>query len=70
MDKCPKCGYVEEECEVSGCHEQWEWEGWYRVVDPFLHTPTGLMQKRKVCDEHGYLLDGSTDQELNGKEGK
>lgn len=58
MDKCPNCGYVEEECEVPGCHEPWEWEGWHKVKDPFLGTSTGLMQKRKVCDHHEYLLDG------------
>ena len=55
--KCPKCGYVENECEVSGCHEPSEWEGWWRAIGPF-GLPTGLIQRRRVCEAHKILLIG------------
>lgn len=32
-------------CEVSGCNNLAEYEGWYRCKDTFLGTPTGLIQK-------------------------
>jgi hypothetical protein len=70
--RCPNCGYEfdsEEEdlvlCEVAGCANLAEWEGWYEVRDPMLGTPTGLVQKRSVCSDHKYMLRGSGKDELD-----
>lgn len=65
--KCPCCGSEVEEdiCEVQGCTEVAEHEGWYRVLDPFLQTPTGLIQRRRVCGEHVNMLIGQVPNEAN-----
>lgn len=59
---CPCCGQPkpdhEPKCEVQGCQNIGIWEGWYRCKDPLIGTPTGLLQRRQVCDEHKYLLEG------------
>ena len=44
-------------CEVDGCHNVAEWRGWHKVKD-FTGNPTGLIQRRLVCDEHKHLLNG------------
>jgi predicted amidophosphoribosyltransferase len=56
---CPECGsrFIMEYCEVQGCENEAEWEGWYRAVD-FTGNTTGLIQIRKVCQEHKSLLIG------------
>ena len=43
-------------CEVQGCKAAAEWEGWWRARDPLTGEPTGLIQRRAVCDEHRWLL--------------
>ena len=52
-DTCERCGYspVENTCEVTDCTSPAKYEGWIRVKDGF-GIPTGLMQKRRVCEEH------------------
>ncbi len=41
-------------CEVPGCRKPAEYEGWVRVRD-FTGTPTGVIQRRCVCEEHTNL---------------
>jgi hypothetical protein len=43
-------------CEITGCSNLAEYEGWWKVKD-FAGNPTGLMQKRKVCEFHVDLLN-------------
>lgn len=43
-------------CEVQDCREAAVYEGWWRVLDSFLGTSSGLIQKRSVCEEHRSLL--------------
>lgn len=64
METCPNCGYKEIPCEVPGCKEEAEWEGWYRVVD-FTGNPTGLIQKRMVCELHKFYLIGYGKEETD-----
>lgn len=45
-------------CEVQGCNEPAIYEGWHRATDPFMGTPTGLIQRRCVCVAHKDLLIG------------
>jgi hypothetical protein len=45
-------------CEVSGCSEEAEYQGYWRVKDSF-NIPTGLIQLRNVCNGHKSLLIGS-----------
>jgi hypothetical protein len=47
-------------CECHGCVNDAKWEGWITVVDIF-NIPTGSIQKRRVCDEHKYLLNKESD---------
>ena len=49
-------------CEVQGCNGPAEYEGWWRALDPFLGTPTGLIQRRTVCEKHKSLLIGGKDE--------
>ena len=65
MKTCPICGYEEILCEVSGCENEAEYEGWYRCTDPLLDTPTGLIQRRMVCIEHTTLLIGAEKEKEN-----
>lgn len=60
MSKCPLCGHDDglETCEVTGCHNIAEYEGWYRHLDPLLQTPTGLLSRIRVCHEHAPTLNG------------
>ena len=48
---CPRC-------EVGSCDQSAEWEGWVRRLDPFTREPSGLIQRRNVCDEHRSILIG------------
>lgn len=57
--KCPNCGHnfcveneIENKCAVQGCLNEAVWEGWYKCKDPIFGEPTGLSQRRCVCDEH------------------
>lgn len=44
-------------CDVDGCHEPAEYEGWYKVKDPAGYS-TGLMRKARVCEGHrGKLIN-------------
>lgn len=45
-------------CEVDGCYNDAEYEGYWRVKD-FAGIPTGLIQLRKVCPLHKSLLIGA-----------
>jgi len=45
------------QCEVAGCDEPAEYEGWYKVTDP-MGVPTGLIQLRRVCGDHKGALRG------------
>jgi hypothetical protein len=62
---CPTCGQATEHiiymCEVECCSSPADYEGWWRVIDGF-GIKTGLMQRRKVCQHHRYLLIGKGDQ--------
>ena len=49
MDKCPKCGHREIKCEHIDCDNEAVYEAWFRVRDGF-GIPTGLIQKRVVCE--------------------
>lgn len=60
--KCKACGYVEIMCEVQNCTNEADYEGWYRVLD-FLGTPTGLIQRRRVCRDHMSVLIGAENKE-------
>ena len=68
---CPECGASvpddaeRDECHAEGCHTEAVWEGYYRVKDPLLGTPTGLIQLRRVCDEHRCLLIGGKKEKAN-----
>jgi hypothetical protein len=44
-------------CECLGCPNEATYEGWWAVVDFTGAALTGLMQKRRVCEEHKYLLN-------------
>ena len=44
-------------CEVNGCLHLAEWEGWYRCLD-IAGLPSGLIQRRCVCEEHKKRLIG------------
>jgi hypothetical protein len=55
---CPKCLEVAPICEVAGCLEYAEWEGWYRCLDPLMRTPTGLIRIMNVCNAHRCFLIG------------
>ena len=72
MSKYPDCDQkiLLPECEVEGCDNPAEWNGWYRYLDPLLKTPTDLIRKCNVCDLHRRMLidDGSAwDGTLKGK---
>ena len=43
-------------CEVTGCDGLAEWSGWNRRLDPVIGTPSGLIQRRCVYEEHKHLL--------------
>jgi hypothetical protein len=60
---CPTCGQElcrnqVLKCEVEGCNAPAKLEGWYRVIDHMLSSPTGLIQRRVVCHAHRSLLIG------------
>ena len=55
--ECPRCKYKPILCEVGGCEMPAYYEGWWRVKD-FSGTPTGLMQVRRVCEDHKDCLIG------------
>lgn len=44
-------------CEVDGCKNDADFEGWYRVFD-FAGQKTGLIQRRQVCEQHRHFLIG------------
>jgi hypothetical protein len=44
-------------CEVSGCENFADYEGWVKTRDN-LGFPTNYIQKRNVCEEHKMLLIG------------
>ena len=49
---CPECGYKFIPCDIKGC-EQWaEWEGW---------MGQGHIVRVRVCEEHKKLLRGYED---------
>lgn len=48
-------------CEIEGCSQMARWEGWYSVKD-FSRNPTGLIQKRCVCNDHKTLLRGGNNE--------
>ncbi|MFA5715400.1 MAG: hypothetical protein WC998_06655 [Candidatus Paceibacterota bacterium] len=56
-----KCSQCEEEvyshgmCQIEGCKNPATHEGWYEVRD-FAGITTGLMQRRKVCEDHICML--------------
>ena len=50
---------VGEKCEVSGCTNQVWGEGWVEVRDQFTGEPTGLIQRRRLCEAHKHLFKGS-----------
>ena len=61
MEKCPICGFEESEefpCGFEGCNEPAIYEGWFRSRDPFLNTPTGLVKRMVVCENHKIYLIG------------
>ena len=68
--RCPTCHQIlgevpyEDQCEMKGCHDWAVYEAWFRVRD-FSGTPTGLIQKFQVCEEHVKL---SIAFEKNGEE--
>jgi hypothetical protein len=45
-------------CECVGCPNKSIYEGWWKVKDS-TGVPTGLVQKKKVCENHKYLLEGN-----------
>lgn len=65
--KCPNCNHEFEpeelpRCEVMDCTNLAMYEGWYRVKD-FAGLPTGVIQKRMVCETHKSLLIGDRIEE-------
>lgn len=49
----PACGYTPvQRCQIRGCNETVEYDGWFRVVDPVFGKPTGLLQRLLACEDH------------------
>lgn len=70
---CPTCKQkvydvpIEEQCEMIGCYDWAIYEAWFRVTD-FSGTPTGIIQRYKVCEEHIKLSIGWEKQQKKEKE--
>ena len=50
--ECMKCHNEIFPCEVRGCNQEAEYEGWYRGTDPFTGKPIPHIILIKVCEEH------------------
>jgi len=46
------------ECHHSGCETDAAYEGWARIIDPFIGKPTGRNIFIPVCEEHKMSLIG------------
>lgn len=53
-DELELADYIDK-CEIQGCTQYAAYEGWYKVLD-FSGNPTGLIQRRCVCDAHVNML--------------
>lgn len=64
--RCPCCGCEFEEviCDVAGCDNPAEYEGWWRAKD-FTGNATGLIRLVQVCEEHRTLLIGAEDERIS-----
>jgi len=56
--KCPHCGEEIVFCEVSGCTNVAEYEGW---------TGKELIRRRSVCEEHAPMLRGWIKHQQEGE---
>ena len=60
--KCGCCGeeiYSHGMCSVHDCKNGAQFEGYYEVCD-FAGIKTGLIQLRRVCEDHKTILIGGT----------
>lgn len=46
------------ECHYKGCDDGAAYEGWARIMDPFIGKYTGRMIFIPVCEEHKTALIG------------
>jgi hypothetical protein len=59
----------EARCEIHGCPNDPVYEAWMRPRDPFTQTPTGMIVRVTICEEHKshpWLCANQTKEEAYG----